>query len=170
LNTIPADLAQLVIRLTLGAMLCVHGQNKIFGEGGLGGTTRWFESLGFRPAWLYARVAAATELGAGALLLIGLLTTLDCTAVIGLMTVAAATDHRGKGFFVFKGGWEYVVVVALVGFSLACAGPGRWSLDHVAGIGLTGAGWAALAAAVGVLTGMATVFAGTSRRWQGSAL
>jgi putative oxidoreductase len=169
-NAVPEDLAQLVIRLALGVMLCVHGRNKIFGEGGLDGTTRWFASLGLRPAWLHARVAAATELGAGTLLMIGLLTTLDCAAVIGLMTVAAATDHRGKGFFVFRGGWEYVAIVGLVSFALASAGPGRWSLDHAVGIGFAGAGWAALAAAVGVLTGAATVLAGASRPRQESAL
>lgn len=161
MNAAPDDLAQLVIRLALGAMLCVHGGNKIFGEGGLDGTTRWFAGLGLRPAWLHARVASSTELGAGGLLMIGLLTTLDCAAVIGLMTVAAATDHRGKGFFVFKGGWEYVAIVALVSFALASAGPGQWSVDHALGVGFAGAGWAALAAAIGVLAGLATVLAGT---------
>ena len=57
------DVATLVLRLALGPMLVLHGLNKV--RGGLSGTAGWFESLGLRPGWLHARVAAATEIGAG---------------------------------------------------------------------------------------------------------
>jgi hypothetical protein len=46
-------------------MLPDNGVNKVLGADGIEGTTRWFEGLGFRPAWLHARVAATTEFGAG---------------------------------------------------------------------------------------------------------
>jgi putative oxidoreductase len=147
------DLAALVLRLALGPMLVTHGWNKAFGAGGLAGTTRWFESLGLRPSWMHARVAAATELGAGLLLTLGLLTGLDATALVGLMVVAARTDHRGKGYFVFKGGCEYTVLVAMAAVGLAALGPGNWSLDHAAGIGLDGYVWAAVAAVGGTAAG-----------------
>jgi hypothetical protein len=49
------------------------------------------------------------------------------------MATAAATDHRGKGFFVFKGGWEYVGVVGVVAATIAALGHGRWSVDALLG-------------------------------------
>jgi putative oxidoreductase len=54
------DFASLALRATIGPMLIAHGTNKVFGSGGLEGTTRWFEALGLRPAAVHARMAAAT--------------------------------------------------------------------------------------------------------------
>lgn len=142
------DLGLLVLRLALGPMLVLHGWNKINGSGGLSGTAGWFEALGLRPGWLHARLAAGTELTAGALMTLGLLTGLTAAAFVGLMLVATLTDHRGKGYFVFKGGWEYTVLVAMVAVGLGATGPGEWSLDHLLGLDLAGWPWA-LAAAVG---------------------
>nr|WP_257910826.1 DoxX family protein [Janibacter limosus] len=88
------------------------------------GTTGWFRALGLRFPAVQARVAAATEMGAGVLMTLGLLTGLSSTAFVGLMAVAALTDHRGKGYFVFKGGWEYTLLVAMVAIGLAATGPG----------------------------------------------
>src|SRR5258708_4630481 len=36
------------------------------------------------------------------LMCLGLLSPAPCAGFVGLMTVAALTDHAGKGFFVFK--------------------------------------------------------------------
>jgi len=155
---VDTDLGLLLVRLALGPVLLVHGLNKVAGTGGIGGTTRWFDGLGLRPAWLHARLAAATEVGAGTLLTLGLLTGLDATAFVGLMSVAALTDHRGKGFFVFRGGYEYTLVIGVVAIGLAATGPGAWSLDRALGLHLAGAGWATVAlvgglgAAVALLT------------------
>ncbi len=66
------------------------------------------------------------------------------------MTVAALTDHRGKGYFIFKGGAEYVVLVAIVAVALAVVGPGRWSLDNALGLDLAGLGWGIIALVGGV--------------------
>lgn len=137
------DVASLVLRLALGPMLILHGLNKV--RGGLDGTTGWFESLGLRPAWLHARVAASTEIGAGIIVTLGLLNGLGAMAFVGLMAVAAVTDHRGKGYFIFKGGAEYVVLVGIVAVALAVVGPGRWSLDHAFGLDLAGLGWGVIA-------------------------
>jgi putative oxidoreductase len=127
------DFAALALRTAIGPMLVLHGHNKVFGSGGLKGTTGWFESLGLRPAAVHARMAAATEMGAGTLITLGVANPLPTAAVVGLMATAAATDHRGKGFFVFKGGWEYTAVVALAATALAGLGNGRWSVDRLLG-------------------------------------
>jgi putative oxidoreductase len=144
-----ADAAALLLRLALGPMLAYHGSNKVAGEGGIDGTTRWFDALGLQPAGVHARLAAATEIGAGAGITLGAFSPAPAAAAIGLMAVAARTDHRGKGFFVFKGGWEYTAVVAGAAAALAALGPGRWSLDGLLGRSRSGGRWAALATAAG---------------------
>jgi len=145
------DIAALLLRLALGPMLIAHGWNKVFGAGGLAGTTRWFEGLGLRPAGMHARLAAFSEITAGALVTVGLFCGLAAAAFVGLMLVATLTDHRGKGYFVFKGGAEYTVLVAMVALGYACLGPGTWSLDEALGLDLAGAGWALIALILGVL-------------------
>ncbi|MDD2857459.1 MAG: DoxX family protein [Candidatus Nanopelagicales bacterium] len=156
------DLAMLLIRLAIGPMLIAHGYNKIFGAGGLEGTAGWFEGLGLKPGWLHARVAAFTEISVGIAVTIGLLTPLASAGVIGLMVVAMLTDHRGKGYFVFKGGWEYVLFVAITAAALASAGPGRWSVDNAINLGWFGVRWAVVAVVLGV--GAALLMLATSYR------
>ena len=152
-------LGLLVIRLALGGMLAIHGLNKVFGGGGLTGTARWFEGLGLRPGWLHARLAAFNEIGAGVLMACGLVFPLAGAAFIGLMTVAAITDHKGKGFFVFKGGWEYTAVVGVVAAVIAAVGPGRYSVDALRGRQRTGLHWGLAAAVFGIGSSMALLAA-----------
>lgn len=156
------DLGLLVVRVALGPMLVLHGWNKVYGGGGLVGTARWFEGLGLRPGWLHARLAAATELVAGLLMTLGLLTGIAATAFVGLMLVATLTDHRGKGYFVFKGGCEYTVLVAMVAVGVAATGPGEWSLDGLLGLDVAGGPWAAAAAVGGSMA--AAGLLGVARR------
>jgi putative oxidoreductase len=136
-------------------MILAHGYNKMFGPGGLEGTAGWFESLGLRPARVHATVAAVLEMSVGILIVAGLATPAACAGLVGLMAVAALTDHRGKGYFVFKGGSEYVVLVAVVAIGLACLGPGKWSLDRALGFNeLKGLGWGLGAAAAGAMAAL----------------
>ncbi|MEU3613286.1 DoxX family protein [Streptomyces sp. NPDC006872] len=149
------DAAALALRATIGPMLFAHGWNKVNGPGGLEGTTGWFEALGLRPAQVHARMAAATEMAAGAAITLGAANPLPAAAAVGLMTVAARTDHRGKGFFVFKGGWEYVGVVGGAAVALAAVGHGRYSVDGLLRRGRAGAGPALVAAGLGAASAAA---------------
>ena len=132
------DLGLLMIRVILGLTLGMHGWNHWRGGGGLAGTAGWFESLGLRPGRVHALASVVTELGAGALLVLGLLTPLACAGAIGPMVVAGAIAHRRNGFFIFRDGYEYVLVIAVVAAALATIGPGAISLDHAAGVDLAG--------------------------------
>jgi putative oxidoreductase len=127
-----ADASLLVFRAGLGVVFLAHGYNHVFGGGKIAGTARWFESLGMRPGRLHAWTASLTELGAGALLLLGLATPLACAGVIGTMVVAWITNHLRNGFFIFRPGegYEYVMTLTLAAVGLAGAGPGQWSFDH----------------------------------------
>jgi uncharacterized membrane protein YphA (DoxX/SURF4 family) len=91
-----SSLASLLLRLAIGPTMFAHGYNKVFGGGGLEGTERWFDSIGFKPAAVHARMAAATEMGSGALVTLGALNPLPSAAVIGVMAVAAQSKARAS--------------------------------------------------------------------------
>ncbi|SEG88133.1 putative oxidoreductase [Thermomonospora echinospora] len=140
--------ALLLVRLVVGITMIAHGLNHWRGGGRIEGTARWFGGLGLRHGKLQAWMSVVTEIGAGALLIIGLLTPLACAAVISVMLVAGLLAHRPNGFFVFKDGYEYVLVLAVTSLALAMLGPGKLSVDDAAGIDVTG--WAGGGIALGV--------------------
>jgi putative oxidoreductase len=153
------DVILLVLRVVAGVTLFLHGFNKVFRGGKIEGTAGWFESLGMKPGRLNAWMAALTELGSGVLLAVGLLTPLAAAGLIGICVVAARTDHRGA-FFMFKNGWEYVMVYGFMAWGIGALGPGRWSIDHAIGIAddLT-KDWrgAIIAGVLGVASGLLTL-------------
>jgi putative oxidoreductase len=162
MNQTAADFALLLLRSGLGVVVLAHGLNHIFGGGKIAGTAGWFGSLGMRPPLLQAWLASLTEVGAGVLLILGLLTPFACAATIGVMVVAWAINHRGNGFFIFRPGegWEYVMTLALHGVAVGGLGPGRWSLDHAVGIADELDGWIGLGiAAIGGAAGAAALLA-----------
>ena len=126
------NLALLVFRCGIGAVMLAHGINHIFRGGKIAGTARWFESLGMKPGILHAWLASLVEVVGGAMLVLGLLTPLAGAAVIGTLGVALITNHRGNGFFIFRPGegWEYVMTLIICGFAIAVLGAGEWSLDE----------------------------------------
>lgn len=127
------DVGLLALRLGFGAVLMAHGAQKqfgAFGGHGIKGTGVFFEQIGFKPGQLNARIAAASELGGGALLAVGLATPAAGAAAAGTMLVAGSA-HKEQGFFAQEGGIEYQLVLALVGGALALTGSGRLSLDHI---------------------------------------
>lgn len=139
------DAALLLLRLVVGGVLVVHGLNHAFGGGGLRGAARWFESLGLRYGMVQAAMSAIVEVIAGVGLVVGFLTPLAAAAAVGVMLVAGVIAHRPHGFFVFKDGYEYVLVLGLSAVVIALAGPGDASLDALFGLSVTGA-WATLIA------------------------
>ncbi|MET0460042.1 MAG: DoxX family protein [Ilumatobacteraceae bacterium] len=135
----PIDLALLVLRVVFGLFLAAHGYNKVFGGGKLAGTGRWFGSLGMKWPQVQARLAAGTEIGAGVLFALGLLTPFAAAGMIAVMVVATWAAHRNNGFFIFRDGqgWEYTVSIAVVAWAVATIGPGEASIDHAVGLDWT---------------------------------
>jgi putative oxidoreductase len=133
-DTDAIDLALLIFRCGIGAVMLAHGVNHVIGGGKIDGTAGWFGSMGMRWPLFQAWFASLTEIGAGILLIVGFLTPLAGAGVIGVMAVAWAINHRGNGFFIFRPGegWEYVMTLALCGLLVGTIGPGQWSLDHAA--------------------------------------
>jgi len=128
------DVGLLLLRVVAGLTMAAHGYQKFFSGGRIAGTASWFDSMGMRPGRVHAVAAATTEIGSGLLLALGLLTPLAGAAFVALMLVAAYTVHRPNGFFSVRSGWEYNLILALIGATLGFTGPGRLSLDHLIGL------------------------------------
>ena len=143
------DIAALLLRVAVGGTLTAHGWNHAFGGGRLPGTARWFESIGIRPGRVHALFATLTELGAGGLLVLGLLTPVAAAGVVGTMLVALIANHRKNGFFIFRPGegYEYVLLLTVVSCAIGALGGGRASLDRIVGFHL--GGWSGLGVAAG---------------------
>jgi putative oxidoreductase len=158
------DLAGLLLRLIVGGTIAAHGWNHAFGGGGLAGTAGWFDSIGIKPGRVHALLATLTELGAGLLLILGLLTPLAAAGVVGTMVVALVANHIRNGFFIFRPGegYEYVLMIIVVACALAALGAGSWSIDNAIGFDLDG--WGGLALAAGVGGGGAALLLGTCWR------
>jgi len=152
----------LIARVIAGATIFVHGFNKRFRGGKLQGTAGWFDSMGMKPnGMVHAQIASLTEIGAGILLVLGVLTPLAAAGLIGVMIVAAWTVHR-HAFLITKEGFEYVLILATLSFVVAAFGPGEWSIDGLLGLDETlVSGWrgAIIALVVGGGMGVVTLLA-----------
>ena len=145
-----------LIQITVGALLFAHGAQKLlgwFGGFGLDGTAGYMESIGLRRGRLMAGAAGANEMLGGALVATGLLMPLGAALVAAAMLVAARTDHRGKGLWIWNYGSEHVLTNAAVVIGLVIAAPARWSLDNAIGWDVHGLAWGIGAAAVALIGG-----------------
>lgn len=135
-----ADLAPVIARVALGAVMFPHGAQKALG---------WFGGHGFRgtmgfmtgqmgiPAPFAVLAIAAEFLGA-----VGLVTgTLSRVAALGIavtMLVAIVMAHAGNGFFMnWTGtqageGFEYHLLAIALAAIVLVKGGGSWSVDRLA--------------------------------------
>ncbi len=154
----PTDYALLIIRVAAGLVLLAHGIKHARGRAK---TTAWFDSIGFRQPALQWFLSSATEIGVGLLLVVGLITPLAAAGLIALMLVAYLAVHRYAGFWITARpdeGWEYVFVLAVIGFAVAIGGPGSISIDDAIGIADDLDGWVGLGiAALGVVGALGQV-------------
>ena len=155
LTTTEFSLGMLGFRVIFGFVFALHGWGKV--KNGIGGTAGWFESMGMKPGKLHAWAAASTEMGAGLLLMLGLLTPFASSAVVAVMIVAGYTVHRDNGFMIVKDGWEYTFIVGLIAAFIALLGPGEYSIDRALGIDddLNGFIGLEIAVAIGVIASAA---------------
>ena len=121
-----APYAALLLRISLGAMFLAHGLMKWF-VFTLPGTAQFFESVGFPGALAY--VVTFAEIGAGALLVLGVRTRLVALLSLPIL-LGAASVHFGNGwvFSAPKGGWEYPVFLVIAALVQALLGDGAYAL------------------------------------------
>jgi putative oxidoreductase len=125
-----------LLRVALGGVIFAHGLQKVFGwfgGYGIGGTMKFFASLGM-PAVLGALVIVSDFFGSLGLLL-GLLTRFSAAAAFTVMLGAVALLHWPNGFFMNWGGaphgegFEFHLLAMAMAASLVISGGGRYSLD-----------------------------------------
>jgi putative oxidoreductase len=144
-----------ILRLVVGGLFVGHGTQKLFGwfgGGGPDGSGRFFAKIGYRPGKQMAYLAGTTEAGAGALMVLGLLTPLAAAGIIGVM-VGTLPVHAPKGLWNTNGGFELPLVYAASAAALAYAGAGNYSIDHAIGWLASGGALGTAAVAFGALTG-----------------
>jgi putative oxidoreductase len=130
------DLGLLIIRTVLGAFVAAHGVQKLtymWGGGGLDAAAAEFSADGFRGGRATAVLAGGTQVAAGLAMVGGLLTPAASAGILGVMATATGVKLRA-GFWSQDGGFEYPLFLAILAVATAWAGPGRYSLDQLAGL------------------------------------
>ena len=97
----------------------------------MAGFAEWLRDLGVPMPALQARLAMASELLGGTLLVLGLATRPAAIVLIITMSVAGIVGHRGAGYLITNEppGAEYTLNLAIVCLMFLLIGPGAISLD-----------------------------------------
>lgn len=141
----------LLLRIVVGLLFAAHGLQKLvgwFGGAGLEGTARMFDRAGLRPGRVTAPLGGVAELAGGGSIALGFLVPLGAIAVLLMMAGAVVAVHGSKGLWNTNGGSEFPIVLGSAALTLTLTGPGRWSVDHLAGLTLAGWWWFAAACAI----------------------
>jgi putative oxidoreductase len=134
------ELSWLVVRLTAGGMLLVHGIMKVMpmAEKGFAATIDAFAvgsmaRRGIEPAIFAAYVVFFLETIGAVLIILGLFTRLIAAAAAIEFAVITFIAHWPQGFAWSRGGWEYPLFWGLILFAIALRGGGPYSLDRKLG-------------------------------------
>lgn len=132
------DLAGLIMRLTLGAVMLPHGLQKVFGLFGGAGLQATMNSFTVKmglPAPLAVMVIMAESAGALGLIF-GFCTRLCAFGIAMVMGGAIFFVHARYGFFMNWSsngggeGFEYHLLAIGLAVALFIHGGGKWSLDQ----------------------------------------
>jgi putative oxidoreductase len=126
------DVALLVMRLALAAVLLYHGLPKVMN---FGPTVSGFQGMHIPAPTLTAAFAVLSEVVGGILILLGIAVDIAGVLVIIDMLGAIVTVHWANGFDFTKGGWEHPFTVLAMALALALAGPGDYSVGIKQGAG-----------------------------------
>jgi putative oxidoreductase len=135
-------LGWLLVRLTAGGMLLVHGIQKLMPamEKGLVATIEAFAAAsmarrGIEPAVPAAYAVFAIETVGGVLIMLGLFTRFAAAAAAVQFAVITFIAHwpNGFGWSSPRGGWEYPLFWGFILFAIALRGGGPYSLDRKIG-------------------------------------
>jgi putative oxidoreductase len=120
------------IRFCVGAIIIPHGYTKLF-EGAVGGAAGMIAKLGLEPAMTWAYFVGCVEFFGGILLAVGLLTRLAAAALAIEFAVIVLGIKFASGFFAFKNGFEFELLLGLLCVGIFFKGGGRLSVDRAIG-------------------------------------
>ena len=134
------EFAVLLARISLGVFFAISGGNKLFVAAH---TRKMYETIagaGIPFPHVVAYFVSSVEFICGSLLIIGLLSSLCCIALIfdmiaAIATVQLATIAKGLSFIDWLDDFLYLpeVLYIIIFIWLICSGPGRVSVDHAVG-------------------------------------
>ncbi|EFK54439.1 DoxX family protein [Corynebacterium genitalium ATCC 33030] len=124
------DFALLLARFIVGVVFIARGYQHWVGTG-MSETAQQFAQAGVPQPRLVAYVAGSVELIGGAMLIIGLLTTIIAGLMAVMVLVAGYFIHLPHGFFAEDGGLEYPLILAVLLGLIFVFGAGRASMDRV---------------------------------------
>lgn len=124
------------LRLGFGIILIVHGLGRFnigpfASEAGVGGFAQFLGGpLGVPVPLFFAWVVTIVEVLGGLLILVGLFTRYAAALAAIDMFVAMTLFHLPRGFSAYaNAGYEYTMMLTLVGIALVLSGPGALSLE-----------------------------------------
>ena len=124
-----SDLGKLILRLTLGVLILLHGIAKI--TGGTAGVEKMLEGAGM-PAFFAAGVYVG-EVLAPLLVIVGFYARVGAAVIVVNMLFAIMLAHRADLFLLTKsGGWalELQGFFLFTALALALIGPGRFGINQ----------------------------------------
>jgi putative oxidoreductase len=134
------EFAILLARISLGAFFTISGGNKLFVAAH---TREMYETIagaGIPIPRVMAYFVSSVEFICGSLLVIGLLSSLCCIAlifdmIVAITTVQLATIAKGLSFIDWLDDFLYLpeVLYIIIFIWLIFSGPGRVSVDHAVG-------------------------------------
>jgi putative oxidoreductase len=116
--------------MVTGVVFMAHGCQKLF-ELGVGNVAQGFGAMGIPAPYAAAMVVSTLEFFGGAALILGLLTRWVSIPLTIQMAVAVLAVHLSKGFFVDKGGYEFVLLLGSATAALVLLGPGALAVDNL---------------------------------------
>jgi putative oxidoreductase len=125
-------IAATFVRIVVGIMFLMHVSGK-FKAGPDAIAANIFAKNGIEPALMWTYVVMFLESVGGVCLIIGLLTRFVAAALAVEMLVALLLVHLPRGYAVGAGGYEYVLLIGAVCFTIAIRGGGPYSVDRAIG-------------------------------------
>lgn len=166
----------LILRVVLGLVMIGHGLQKLtgwFNGPGIDGFKDFLELTGYDYPSVFAYLTPITEVVAGAMLVVGVITPVAAAAVIAVLINAWCVMKTGTGWRDFFGdagaaqpvsGVELESILLLMAVGVGLAGPGRISADFSRGWARRPAWGSAGLVVLGIAAGIVTwwVFQGTN--------
>jgi putative oxidoreductase len=121
-------IAATLVRVVVGVMFLMHVWGK-FHAGADAVAANVMAKNGLEPSLVLAYATMALESVGGACLIIGLFTRFFAAALAIEMLIALLAVHMPKGYAASGGGYEYVLLIGVVCFTIAMRGGGPYSAD-----------------------------------------
>ncbi len=136
-----APISEALLRVVVGLWMVPHGLRMTFGLFPTTGLPQRnvhmlavdLDKWGYRPGWFWAPLISATELIAGPMLALGLLTRAACVPLALFLIVTNIERYRVGRYFWNRLGMEYTLMWLVATLYFLIHGGGRYSLDHLIG-------------------------------------